>query len=287
MASGSRVQEGKGRGKLSSSTEAQVQCAILNVAGTDTPVLIQGESGVGKRTIAAQIHVQSHRSRSMYKEMKCATIGEREVRTALSYKGTVYLEEIGELNLDMQKMLLENYFHAEKPATARFLFGTSRDLREDVSSWRMREDFYYCISAITLLIPPLRCRKAEILRTAEDLLTQYAHQFDRPKPVLRAEILDFLMKHSWPGNWSELQTAIKTIVAIGEQSISLVALKAAVPAGKYIAHRKPMSLKEATRAASIQIERQLISEALVLNGGNRKRAAGELGISYKALLYKF
>ncbi len=94
------------------------------------------------------------------------------------------------------------------------------------------------------------------------------------------------MEHTWPENLSELQTAIKTFVAIGDQSISLAALKAAASTVKSNGHRKLPSLKEATRAASTQIERQLISEVLVATGGNRKRAADELGISYKALLYK-
>jgi DNA-binding NtrC family response regulator len=94
------------------------------------------------------------------------------------------------------------------------------------------------------------------------------------------------MEHTWPENLSELQTAIKTFVAIGDQSISLAALKAVAPTVKSNGHRKTLSLKEATRTASIQIERQLISEVLVATGGNRKRAANELGISYKALLYK-
>jgi DNA-binding NtrC family response regulator len=94
------------------------------------------------------------------------------------------------------------------------------------------------------------------------------------------------MKHPWPENLPELQTAIKTFVAIGDQAISLAALKAAASTARSNGERKPLSLKDATRAASAQIERQLISEVLVATGGNRKRAADELGISYKALLYK-
>jgi two-component system response regulator AtoC len=94
------------------------------------------------------------------------------------------------------------------------------------------------------------------------------------------------MEHTWPDNLPELETAIKTFVAIGDQSISLAALKAAAPSVTRNGHSRPLSLKEATRAASLQIERQLISEVLLETGGNRKRAANKLGISYKALLYK-
>ena len=92
------------------------------------------------------------------------------------------------------------YFRSEQAPTCRLLCGSSRDLAEEVKSWRMREDFYYLVSAVTLRIPPLRCRKAEILSIADELLTQYAKQFDRPKPVLCKEIIGHLMEHTWPGN---------------------------------------------------------------------------------------
>ena len=96
--------------------------------------------------------------------------------------------------------------------------GSSRDLAEEVKAWRIREDFYYLVSAVTLLIPPLRCRKPEILTIADDLLTQDSKQFDRPKPILCKEIVGHLMEHTWPGNLMELQTAITTFVAIGDQA---------------------------------------------------------------------
>jgi DNA-binding NtrC family response regulator len=121
---------------------------------------------------------------------------------------------------------------------------------------------------------------------ADEMLTRYAKQFNRPKPVLTKEIVEHLMDHSWPDNLPELETAIKTFVAIGDQAISLAAIKAATQSARPDVNRRPLLLKEATRASSMQIERQLISQVLVSTGGNRKRAAVELGISYKALLYK-
>ena len=266
--------------------KAQVQRAIARIAESDCPILIVGEHGVGKRSVAEQIHAQSHRSRSVYTEIRSADADAQVLLSAFSSRGTVYLSEIGDLSLALQELIVNSYFRSDETQSSRLLFGTSRELMEEVKTWRMREDFYYLVSAVTLRISPLRCRKSEILSIADDLLTQYAKQFDRPKPVLREGIIGFLMEHSWPDNLSELQTAIKTFVAIGDQSISLAALKAAAPAVKSNGHRMPLSLKEATRAASSQIERQLISEVLVATGGNRKRAADELRISYKALLYK-
>jgi len=266
--------------------EAQIQRAIARIADSDCPVLIVGEHGVGKRSIAAQIHAQSHRSRSIYTEIHCAEAEAEALLSAFSTRGTVYLSEIGDLNLDLQELIINTYFHSDQAQSGRLLCGTSRELIGEVKSSCMREDFYYLVSAVTLRISPLRCRKSEILSIADNLLTQYSRQFDRPKPVLREEIIGFLMEHTWPENLSELQTAIKTFVAIEDQSISLAALKAAASTVKSNGQRKLPSLKEAARAASSQIERQLIAEVLMATGGNRKRAADELGISYKALLYK-
>jgi two-component system response regulator AtoC len=266
--------------------EGQIQRAIARIAESDCPVLIVGEHGVGKRSISAQIHAQSHRSRGNYTEIPSADADAQTILTAFSTKGTVYLTEIGDLSLDLQELIISNYFRSGQAPNSRLLCGTSRELIEEIRSSRIREDFYYLISPVTLRISPLRCRKSEILSIADALLTQYSKQFDRPKPVLREEIVEFLMEHTWPENLRELQTAIKTFVAIGDQSISLAALKAAASKAKSNGRRKPLSLKDVTRAASAQIERQLISEVLVATGGNRKRAADELGISYKALLYK-
>jgi len=276
----------KRQAKTFAPIEAQIQRAIARIAESDCPVLIVGERGVGKRSIATQIHAQSHRSRCVYTEIDSADTNAQAILSAFAAKGTVYLAEVGDLSLALQELIIDTYFHSEQPQNSRLLCGTSHELLEDVKSWRMSENFYYLVSAVTLRVPPLRCRKSEILSIADNLLTQYSKQFDRPKPILREEIIGFLMEHSWPENLPELQTAIKTFVAIGDQSISLAALKAAAPTVKSNGHRKPLSLKQATRTASSLIERHLISEVLVSTGGNRKRAADELGISYKALLYK-
>lgn len=195
--------------------EAQVQSAIARISESDCPVLIVGEHGVGKRSIAAQIHAHSHRSRSTYTEIPSADADTQAILSAFSTKGTVYLTEIADLSLSLQELIINTYFHSDRAQTSRLLCGTSRELIGEVKSSRMREDFYYLVSAVTLRISPLRCRKSEILSIADDLLTQYSKQFDRPKPVLKEEIIGFLMEHTWPENLSELQTAIKTFVAMG------------------------------------------------------------------------
>jgi DNA-binding NtrC family response regulator len=286
MASIATIQNGKRQTKLIPPFEARIQRAIARIAESDCPVLILGEHGVGKRSIAAQIHAQSNRSRGAFQEIRCSETNAQALTAALSTHGTVYLVEITDLSLSLQELIVHTHFRSERAQSCRLLCGSSRELLEEVKSWRMREDFYYLISAFTLRIPPLRCRKSEILSIADELLTRYAKQFDRPKPVLGKEIIGHLMEYTWPGNLTELQTAIQTFVAIGDQAISLAAIKAATPAVRSNGNRRPLLLKEATRASSIQVERQLISEVLTSTGGNRKRAAVDLGISYKALLYK-
>ena len=286
MATLAMIQNGKRQARPALSTDARIQRVIARIAESDCPVLILGEHGTGKRTIAAQIHAQSNLCRNAFQEIRSAEASAASLHSALSTKGTLYLVEITELSLPLQELLVHTYFRSEQAQPCRILCGSSHDLVEEVKTRRIREDFYYLVSAVTLLIPPLRYRKPEILTIADDLLTQYSKQFDRPKPVLCKEIVGHLLEHTWPGNLMELQTAIKTFVAIGDQAISLAAIKAAAPWGRPSENRRPHLLKEATRASSIQIERQLISEVLVSTGGNRKRAAIDLGISYKALLYK-
>lgn len=266
--------------------EARIQRAVARIAETECPVLIMGEHGAGKRTIAAQIHAQSSFSRGAFNEIRCSDTNAQALLQALSTKGSVYLVEITDLSMSLQELIIHTYFRSEKAQTCRLLCGSSRELLEEVKSWRMREDFYHLISAVSLRIPPLRCRKSEILSIADELLTRYSKQFDRPKPVLCKETLGHLMEHTWPDNLSELQTAIKTFVAIGDQAISLAAIRSAARSGGQSGDRRHLFVKEATRASSIQIERQLISEVLAWTGGNRKRAAADLGISCEALLYK-
>ena len=286
MATTAIIQSVKRQAKPALPIEARIQRAIARIADSECPVLILGERGAGKRTIAAQIHAHSNLSRGAFKEIRCSDTNEQALLSALSSNGTIYLVEITDLSLSLQDIIVGAYFRSEQAPACRLLCGSTRELQEEVKSWRMREDFYYLVSAVTLRVSPLRCRKPEILLIADELLTRYSKQFDRPKPVLGKEIVGHLMDHTWPDNLTELQTAIKTFVAIGDQAISLAAIKAASHPGRGNGSRRHLFLKEATRASSIQIERQLISEVLASTGGNRKRAAADLGISYKALLNK-
>jgi DNA-binding NtrC family response regulator len=270
-----------------SSIADQARQALVCIAESDLPVLLVGERGVGKRTTALEIHTQSRRSRQPFREFLCSELDAEIIQSISELDGTAYMTEVGELNPALQDTLIEVYFSsAAEVHNCRLLFSSSRELLEAVRTLHMREEFYYLISAITLRLSPLRMRKREILKIADTLLAHYSRQFDRPKPCLSQEAINFLMDHSWPDNLPELETAIKTFVAIGDQSIALAALRSASPAPRSDGRRKSLSLKEATRRACLEVEHQMISQVLEYHAGNRKRAAHELGISYKTLLYK-
>lgn len=272
---------------LSPQVKEQVRLAVARIADSDCPLLILGEHGVGKRSTARQLHADSLRRHEPYTEIACRDLNPDHLLTLLLTNGTLHLYEIADLSLPLQDLLLDCYLRSQPAApTCRLLFSSNCEPLNEVRSLRMKEDFYYLVSAITLRIPPLRCRRLEIPAIADQLMARYATQFDRPKPVLCREVMEYLVEHSWPGNLIEFQTAIKTFVAIEDQAISFAVLRAAAPSRRFKENHTPMSLKDAARAASTQIERQLIFEVLAATGGNRKRAADALGISYKALLYK-
>lgn len=267
--------------------EAPLMGVIHQIAESDCPLLIVGEKGVGKQTVAATIHALSPRSRWDFKALRCDEIDETALKTALLGEGTLHLMEVADLTLKLQEVLVNTSRNMQPGRGMRLICGTNQNLQEEVRRYRMREDCCSLLSPVSLQLLPLRLRKAEILVMADKLLSYYATQFNRPKPVLSTEMVKFILDHPWPGNLTQFHTAMKTCVAIGDQSITLAALRAGAPKSNSNGKNgSPISLKEASRAASIEIERQMISQTLATTGWNRKRAAGELRISYKALLYK-
>lgn len=260
--------------------------ALASIARTDCPVLMLGEHGAGKRTAAIEIQTLSARSHEPFHELHCRDLDAQTAQEMLESNGTNYLSEASDLTSGLQTLLIQDYFLSSRPWKCRLLFGSSRELQDEVKEGRMREDLHLLISTITVRISPLRLRRAEVLTLSDELLSQYSRQFGRAKPTLGEEITAYLMEYNWPDNFAELQMAMKTVAAIGDSVISLAALKAAAGSSRAKADRGNLSLKKATRQASLAVERQMISRVLGSTRGNRKRAATELGISYKALLYK-
>ncbi len=266
---------------------------MRELATGDAPVLIRAEAGAGKRTAAQRIHQMSIRRSQPFVALDCATLTVEALESSVSTsfrRGTVLLEEVASLTAECQTKLMEVLEHGKSLESgtsggARLVFTTARDLEGELASRRFREDLYYRISGVCLRLPPLRQRREEIPQLVSFYLSRYSTELGRGLPQLSAEAERRLQDYSWPGNLRELQDVAKAIVVLGDEAMVLGGLRGlSVLSGGRTAAR--VSLKEASKAASREAEKELILKALNKTRWNRRRAAQELQISYKALLYK-
>lgn len=266
---------------------------IRELSGSDVPVLIQAEAGTGKRTVAQRIHQLSHRRGQPFVVVDCASLSQEaltEGAQALFGRGTVVLEEICALNAECQSILFNlmpgvDEAGREHRLGARLLFTTSRDLVEEVRCGRFRKDLCYRLNSVSLRLPPLRERRQDIPQLMAFFLSKYSTNLQRPVRDLSHDAQRWLQEYDWPGNVRELEDAAKAVTMLGEQAL--------VRGGMRRSHGQlgatngeKVSLKDASRAASREAERTLILNVLNRTRWNRRRAAQELQISYKALLYK-
>ena len=268
-----------------------VESVMRELAQSDVPVLLLGERGVGKHTTAKSIHRLSRRSAQPFRGFRCASLQALELAGSLSACGTVYLEEIAELGTECQALVLESLTRSEQGKSApgnsaRLICGTTRDLEVEVRARRLREDLYYRISVFCLRLPPLRQRREDIPLLTAHFLHRWARDFRRGIPEMSAETLQLFQDYSWPGNLSELGDAAKAVVALGDENVAMGGLRSLLRGSPSNGNGNGISLKEAARAASREAEKQLILKVLTRTRWNRRRAAKELQISYKALLYK-
>ena len=278
-----------------------VERVIADIAPTDIPVLLEGESGTGKEVVAAQIHRLSLRRHEPFTKVSCAALTPeffsnraRDGVNGSEPSGIFLLDEISELDPACQPKLLHVLPDGEAmplegaPATlgARVFCTTSRNLEEEMRAGRFREELYFRINGVCLRLPPLRHRKEDVPVLVSYFLSKYAAQFGRPQPKLSGYIMSQFNDYDWPGNIRELEYAVKKIVALGDERAAVADLRARVAAQGHNGGAEIPSLKDAARAASRQAERELILKVLGRTRWNRKRAAQELQISYKALLYK-
>lgn len=275
-----------------------LQTVIGEIAPTTIPVLLVGESGTGKEMFARHIHDRSLCSGEPLLKIACASMTPETLAGELGLRdggyrnrpcGTLLLDEISELDMACQRILLYALPDGDpKPLAARVISTTNRKLDEEMRAGRFRSELYYRINGVCLRLPPLRDRKEDIPMLAELLLTKHAAQLGRARPVLSQRTRGILLDYAWPGNIRELENVVKNIVALGEEKIVLSGLSvvASVVPQATVADTQTRSLKVAARAASREAERELILRALARTRWNRKRAAQELQISYKSLLYK-
>jgi two-component system, NtrC family, response regulator AtoC len=277
-----------------SASMGPVEIVIRELAKSEVPVLLLAEPGAGKHATAQRIHEMSRRSAQPFRWFQCSSVRPEDLQgsgEAWRSAGTIYLEELADLSAECQELLLHALPQASgKNAAgsegARLICGSARDLEVEVKRGRLREDLYYRISGVCLRLPPLRQRREDIPFLMGHFLRKYARDFRRGVPDLSAETLWLFLDYSWPGNLRELEDAARVLVALGDEQVAMGGLRARLRKPDVGGKNSGVSLKAASRAASREAEKELILEALTRTRWNRRRAAEELQISYKALLYK-
>jgi len=269
-----------------------IEQVMADIAPTEIPVLLVGESGTGKDAVAMQLHRRSPRRSQPFRKILGSSVTPEQLspEAMADEPGTIYLDEVADLSAPGQTRLLQSLAEREGQGSEtgpRWISGTTRNLEEWMRAGRFREELYFRLNGVCLRLPPLRHRREDIPLLAGHFLSRFAALFGRPKPVLSAQELRALQDFDWPGNIRELENAMKKAVVLGGEVFQIVEAGAIPEAAPLPApETAAVSLKEAARAASRRAERELILKALARTRWNRKRAALELRISYKALLYK-
>jgi two-component system response regulator GlrR len=281
--------------------------AVARIAPTDSTVYLHGESGTGKEVIAKAIHLASPRKNKVFVAINCAALPETLLESELfghekgaftgavrttkglftqAHEGTIFLDEIGDMPLSIQAKLLraleERQFYpigGEKPVRVdvRVIVATKRDLEEDVKKGLFREDLFYRIHVIPILLPPLRDRKEDIPHLVDHLLRKICQQMKKEVKGLTPQAMQKLMLHDWPGNVRELENTIEYAVAMSPQD---------VVTDEYVLQTKPgvqepfKPLKEAKDA----FEKNYLVHLLQVCEGNVSKAA-KLAGKYRADFY--
>lgn len=296
-----------------SSALAKVVAVARRIAATSANVLIEGETGVGKDLVARLIHANSPRHRASYVPINCAAIPRELLESELfgsrrgaftgaladspgrlqpADGGTVLLDEIGDLPLDLQAKLLrlvqEHEVHTLGASKARkldlrILAATNRDLKAMTSQGTFREDLYYRLAVVTLKIPPLRDRREDIPRLAEHFFRLFCARHQRPQMSLDPRVTIHLATgYSWPGNVRELAHAVERLVLLAAgETVTVSDLEEHVPAGPPEAVPLPP-----TGIGLHEMERALLLRAIEQAAGNRSKAARSLGITRKTLVWR-
>ena len=285
-----------------SPTMQTVNEMTAEIARTDIPVLIVGESGTGKDAYARLIHRLSLKGELRLQKIDCATCDPTQLTTQMRPSsqdllsgeayGTIYFDNVQELGMTSQRALLsllpdEQSADRKEEKCCRVISSTPRSLESEVEEGRFRRELYFRLNGACLRLPPLRERAEDIPDLAEHFLNKHATHLKRKLPPVGNKAMQDLVAYHWPGNIRELENLARKIVVFGDVQKVLNDLHSAWMADHVqIEGGSRASLKVAARAASKRAERELIMQALERTHWNRKRAARELQISYKSLLYK-
>ena len=297
---------------------------IMQVAKTKTNVLITGESGTGKELIAQSIHQQSDRSDDPFVVINCGGIPESLMESELfghkkgaftgatqdkkglfevAHKGTIFLDEIGELSLPIQVKLLravqERVFkpvgsNEDISVDIRIISATNKELEKEVIAGNFREDLFYRLNVIEIKVPPLRERKTDLRILAQHFLEKYSREMGKEISKFSSYAIDLLNKYDFPGNIRELENLLERSVALSTTNIILPdSLALSLHKRRWIEGFKDrrFDLDEVSRGVSLdnileEIESGYLRKALDCSNGNKNKAAELLGVSFRSLRYR-
>ncbi len=305
---------------------SRIRDIARHVADTDVPVLILGESGVGKEVLARFIHTHSQRSERPFVKVNCAALphdlleselfgyergaftgamNEKPGKFELAHTGTLLLDEIGEMSPHLQAKLLhvlqdQEYTRLGGKRTirvdARVLASTNIILEEAVANGKFREDLYFRLNVIRVDLPPLRERREDIPILCNYFMSKYRERYKSTVDEISPQLLDAFVRFDWPGNIRQLENAVKRYLILPDIEMTMAELKdSSLPttggaAEHIVVPMRPkedkMSLKDVGSRAAEQAERELVLRVLEETSWNRKQAARRLNICYKALLNK-
>ena len=286
--------------------------AVHRVAHSKATVLLYGESGTGKELIAKSIHYMSPRAKGAFVKFNCASIPEglleselfghekgaftgaitaRKGRFELANGGTILLDEIGDLSINLQpkilRVLQEREFErvgGDKTikVDVRLIAATSRNLEELVSKNRFREDLYYRLNVVPIFLPPLRERKEDIPLLIEYLLKRFNEE-NKKNVSISPEALRLFVDYNWPGNVRELENTIERLVVMSTRN---TIKPSDLPINLKLLAPKNILEKESLKTGIKEIEKSMILDALEKNGGVQAKAARMLGLTPRQIGYK-
>ena len=287
-----------------------------HVAGTDVPVLILGESGVGKEVVASFIHEQSNRSEGPFVKVNCAALPHELLESELfgyergaftgairdkigkfeqADKGTLLLDEIGEMSPHLQAKLLHVLQDSEfsrlggkksVKVNVRVLAATNKKLKEAVLKGEFRNDLYFRLNVIKLEVPPLRERREDIPMLCNHFLEKYRERYQSSVQQFPKDLMEAFLRYDWPGNVRQLENIVKRYLILPDADV-LSELRSSSPdAVAQPVQTANFSLKEVAGHAAEMAEKEVVLRVLEETAWNRKESARRMKVSYKALRNK-
>ena len=293
----------------------QVMAKVHKVAPMKTTALVLGESGTGKELVARSIHHLSPRAKEPFVAVNCAAIpkdlienelfghekgaftGAQDIkpgRFELADKGTIFLDEIGDMEMPLQSKLLRVLQEREiervggtKPIKVdlRVIAASNKNLRKEVTEERFREDLFYRLNVFPVVVPPLRERAEDIIPLAKHFIALFSRDMNKQEPVLSGEAEKLLMDYDWKGNVRELKNVVERAIIMCD-SHTLLSAHFNIAEVHSDKAAPDASLRAVSGIATRSAEKARIEDALRKTGGNKSRAAEILQVSYKTLLTK-